>query len=93
MGQLVKRLRCFRSDDTGAVTIDWVAVTAGILLLGIMIVYSVFNVGVSSLINEINDTLVATGADFGPEPVENTGNASDQACIVTARFVVCMGPK
>ncbi len=57
MAQLVKLLRCFRSDDTGAVTIDWVALTSGMLLLGIMVVYSVFNVGVSSLVADINNTL------------------------------------
>jgi Flp pilus assembly pilin Flp len=47
----------FLSDDAGAVTIDWVALTAGILLLGILVVYSIFNNGVSSLVSKINSTL------------------------------------
>ena len=47
----------FLSDDTGAVTIDWVALTAGILLLGIMVVYAIFNGGVSKLVANINNTL------------------------------------
>jgi Flp pilus assembly pilin Flp len=47
----------FLSDDAGAVTIDWVALTAGILLLGIMVVYAIFNGGVSSLVSNINTTL------------------------------------
>ncbi len=47
----------FLSDDTGAVTIDWVALTAGILLLGILVVYSIFNNGVQSLVTNINSTL------------------------------------
>jgi len=69
MGQLGKLLRCFRSDDTGAVTIDWVALTSGMLLLGIMVVYSVFNVGVSSLVGDINNTLSAVQiADPGSAP-------------------------
>ena len=47
----------FLSDDTGAVTIDWVALTAGILLLGIMVVYAIFNGGVANLVDKINATL------------------------------------
>jgi Flp pilus assembly pilin Flp len=47
----------FLSDDAGAVTIDWVALTAGILLLGILVVYSIFNNGVSGLVSKINSTL------------------------------------
>ncbi len=49
----------FLSDDAGAVTIDWVALTAGILLLGIMVVYAIFNNGVQSLVANINSTLSA----------------------------------
>ncbi len=48
----------FLSDDAGAVTIDWVALTAGILLLGIMVVYAIFNNGVSSLVVNVNSTLL-----------------------------------
>ena len=58
MGQLVKHLRCFRSDDTGAVTIDWVALGSAILLVGIMVVYSIFNNGVSTLVSNVNSTRV-----------------------------------
>ena len=47
----------FLSDDAGAVTIDWVALTSGILLLGIMVVYAIFNNGVSSLVSNVNSTL------------------------------------
>jgi len=47
----------FLSDDAGAVTIDWVALTAGILLLGIITVYTIFNGGVNSLVSNINSTL------------------------------------
>ena len=61
----------FLSDDVGAVTIDWVALTAGILLLGIMVVYAIFNNGVSSLVSNVNSTLegVTTNIDIGT--VEN----------------------
>ena len=47
----------FLSDDAGAVTIDWVALTAGILLLGIMVVYAIFNNGVADLVSKVNETL------------------------------------
>ena len=57
----------FLSDDAGAVTIDWVALTAGILLLGIMVVYAIFNNGVAGLVNDINATLasVTTNVTLG----------------------------
>jgi len=51
------KFEMFLSDDAGAVTIDWVALTAGILLLGIIVVYSIFNNGVSSLVSKVNSTL------------------------------------
>ncbi len=53
----------FLSDDAGAVTIDWVALTAGILLLGIMVVYAIFNNGVAGLVNSINSTLASVTTD------------------------------
>ena len=53
----MKIYREFFRDDTGAVTIDWVALTAGILLLGIMAVYAIFNQGVSGLVNGINSAV------------------------------------
>ncbi len=60
----------FLNDDAGAVTIDWVALTAGILLLGIMVVYAIFNNGVSSLVKNVNSTLsgVTTAVDTGTTP-------------------------
>lgn len=60
----------FLSDDAGAVTIDWVALTAGILLLGIMVVYAIFNNGVSSLVSNVNQTLtsVTTNVSTGSTP-------------------------
>lgn len=47
----------FIGDETGAVTIDWVALTAGILLLGIAVVYGVFEGGVQPLAQSINQNL------------------------------------
>ena len=63
-------IRSFLLDETGAVTIDWVALTAGILLLGIALVYGIFNTGVSSLSTKINSNLInaGTGVDIGDAP-------------------------
>ena len=54
-------LRSYLLDDSGAVTIDWVALTAGILLLAIALIYGIFSSGVSSLSKKINSNLVKTG--------------------------------
>jgi Flp pilus assembly pilin Flp len=62
----------FLRDEAGAVTIDWVALTAGILLLGIAVVYGIFNNGVDTLMGEINSNLaVAVSVDTGSAPVLN----------------------
>ncbi len=63
----------FLNDDTGAVTIDWVALTAGILLLGIMVIYAIFNNGVANLVSSINSTLEGAGSDVtvGSSPTQS----------------------
>ena len=56
-------------DDRGAVTIDWVALGSAILLLGIAVVYSIFNSGVASVVAGINGGLASVGIiDVGPAP-------------------------
>lgn len=52
---------CFKSDQDGAVTVDWVVLTAGILALPILVVINLVNSGVvlsaeaiSSMISEAN---------------------------------------
>ena len=56
----------FVSDDAGAVTIDWVALGSAILLLGIMVVYAIYNKGVAGLVLAINSDLTSiTAPDVG----------------------------
>ena len=55
----------FLSDDAGAVTIDWVALTAGVLLLAILVVYAIFNNGVDTLVGNINSTLMGIDTTVG----------------------------
>lgn len=54
----------FIRDESGAVTIDWVALTAGILLLAIALVYGIFNNGVTPLVSRINSSLSTAGNDI-----------------------------
>ena len=53
----------FFSDDAGAVTIDWITLTAGILLLGILVVYTIYNGGWSNMAPNINTTLAGAPAN------------------------------
>ena len=63
----------FLRDEHGAVTIDWVALTAGILLLGIAVVYAIFNRGVNPLINSVASNLsTAVQVNVGSAPNPNT---------------------
>lgn len=53
----------FFNDDAGAVTVDWITLTAAILLLGIIIVYAIFNIGLSTLTPNINEALAGEPAN------------------------------
>jgi len=46
--------RAFVRDDSGAVTVDWVALTAGIVLLGIMVAISVMEDSSGYLMDEFD---------------------------------------
>ncbi len=48
-------LMSFVGDESGAITIDWVALTAAILLLGIATVYYLFDTGVTETVTTIDD--------------------------------------
>ncbi len=76
----------FLCDGTGAVTIDWVALGSAILLLGIMVVYAIFNVGVSTLVLNVNSTLegVTTDISIGSAPNLN------QTCAKTKKGIKCI---
>lgn len=63
-------MKNFLKDESGAVTIDWVALTAGGLLLGVTLVYAIFNQGVDPLSQTIQSELrgVEVLADPGAAP-------------------------
>ncbi len=74
----------FLGDERGAISIDWVALTAGLLLLGVMVSYSIYNNGVSGLVASINTTMAAVGlADPGSAPSLNGGGAGGSSGLVT----------
>ncbi len=69
------------ADETGSAAVDWVALAGGIILLGIMTVYSLFSVGVSDVTLAIEEAMVAADcragipADTGGVGEETTGTA------------------
>ena len=73
----------FLSDDAGAVTIDWVALGSAILLLGIMVVYAIFNGGVAGLVSDVNSTLTGVPMEIDTGPVPNLG------CAKTKKGIKC----
>lgn len=55
----MRTLLHFIQNDSGAVTVDWVALTAGILVVGIMTVYAIFDGdGMDNLLTNIEDSLL-----------------------------------
>lgn len=48
-------VRLFADNERGAVSIDWVILTAGILFLGIVVVYSVMGNSAGYLMDEFED--------------------------------------
>ncbi|HUS52664.1 MAG TPA: hypothetical protein VMY41_01490 [Thermohalobaculum sp.] len=63
----MKNLTKFFDDDSGAVTIDWVTLSAGILVVGIFTVYSIYNNGVGSVVENVNSNAldVFVNAEIG----------------------------
>lgn len=54
--KLLNLIARFRKDESGAVTVDWVVLTAAIVGLGIAVVVAVAP-GLQDLASEISDTL------------------------------------
>ena len=68
MLNLAKTLRRFAADKAGAVTVDWVALTAAVVIIGIAIVYSIFgtgNDGVGGLATNLTNQLNTAGTNAG----------------------------
>lgn len=55
---LLKKLEILTNDESGAVTVDWVVLTAAIVVIGTGVV-SVVSPGLTSGTNSIRDTIVS----------------------------------
>ena len=62
--KLFKLAKTFRNDEDGAVTVDWVVLTAAIVGLGIAILTTVQN-GTESLANKISSEVSGITVDNG----------------------------
>jgi Flp pilus assembly pilin Flp len=64
--KLINLIKTFRNDEDGAVTVDWVVLTAAIVGLGIAVLAAVSG-GVESVTTEISTTLngVKASTTFG----------------------------
>lgn len=60
MRTIVNNIRAFVENKSGAVTVDWVALTAAVVVIGIGLVYAVFGTGsdgVAGLISNFSGEL------------------------------------
>jgi len=52
----------FVGDEAGAITIDWTVISGGLLLLGLLVIYTIFNSdGYVNIVAESNETLGSSG--------------------------------
>ncbi|MEM7058171.1 MAG: hypothetical protein AAF557_11320 [Pseudomonadota bacterium] len=64
----------FLNDTSGAVTIDWVALAAGVLLVGITVIYSIYTNGIGDLTSSLNSAMksIDAGINTGAVPSQDT---------------------
>lgn len=68
----MNRIARFLRDDSGAVTVDWVAITAGVILLAILVVFSIFNNGVAGLVSKSNETMADLALELDKPTLDTT---------------------
>ncbi len=68
---MIKFFKNFRKDEDGAVTVDWVVLTAAVAVLGTL-VYSQISQGVVDMTADTSTFLTDNGADTytAPTPTE-----------------------
>jgi len=64
--KLFNLVKKFRSDEAGAVTVDWVVLTAAIVGLGIVVMTTVGG-GITTLSGNISTAIGGTTVGFGGE--------------------------
>jgi Flp pilus assembly pilin Flp len=61
--KLLHLFKTFRNDDSGAVTVDWVVLTAAIVGLGLVVMQTVGG-GITTMGEAITDDLGARGVGY-----------------------------
>lgn len=79
---MIAAARRFAKDTSGAVTVDWVALTAAVVIIGIGIVYAVFGTGsdgVNGLVTNLTSELgqAAGNISGGVDSALPTSEASE----------------
>ena len=69
MLNFVNTARRFVADKSGAVTVDWVALTAAVVIIGIGIVYAVFGSGEDG----VNGLVTNLSSELGVAATNNSG--------------------
>ena len=67
MSKIFNRIRAFAADKSGAVTVDWVALTAAVVVIGIGLVYAVFGSGtdgVAGLVDNLTGELTTASTNI-----------------------------
>lgn len=78
------KLRAFARNESGAVTVDWVALTAAVVVIGIGLAYAVFGTsgtGVGGLVTNLTSELNQASSNIGgavatslPDPAGSSGS-------------------
>ena len=68
IGRALSAAERFLRNERGAISIDWVGLTAGILLLGMAVVYALFNNGVANTAQNINSEMNDAGRVINLQP-------------------------
>ena len=61
--KLLNLFKSFKSNESGAVTVDWVVLTAAIVGLGMIVITSVGG-GITSLATRVSADVGATGSPY-----------------------------
>ena len=75
MLNILNKIRSFAQDKSGAVTVDWVALTAAIVVIGIGLVYAIFGDGngngVGGLVTSLTTSLGEAAGDVAQVQADN----------------------
>lgn len=68
---MMSGVKNFFTDEAGVAVVDWVALVASTIVLGIAVTYALFNTGVANLTGHVNTTLSAGVGSIDTGNVDN----------------------